>query len=71
VFESLYSQEFLLLHIVQADSGVHPICYPMGTGSLSSGVKQPGREVDHSPSNISEAKKMWILLSTPPYVFKA
>jgi hypothetical protein len=29
-------------------------------GSLSSGVKRPGREVDHSHSTSTEVKKMWI-----------
>jgi hypothetical protein len=29
------------------------------------GVKRPGREVDHSPPNIAEVKKMWIYTSTP------
>jgi hypothetical protein len=27
-----YSQEFSLLHVVQIGSGVHPTCYPVGTG---------------------------------------
>jgi hypothetical protein len=37
------------LHAVQTYSGAHPASYPMGMGgSLSSGVKRPGREADHS-----------------------
>jgi hypothetical protein len=33
---------------VQTGPGVHPASYTMGTGS-SSGVKRPGRDVDHPP----------------------
>jgi hypothetical protein len=29
-------------------------------GALSSGVKRPGREVDHSPQTRAEVKRMWI-----------
>jgi hypothetical protein len=38
-------------------------------GALSTGVKQLGREVDHSPPTSAEVKKMWIYTSTPPYAF--
>jgi hypothetical protein len=38
-------------------------------GALSSGVKRPGREVDHSPPTSAEVKKMWIYTSTPSYAF--
>jgi hypothetical protein len=41
----------------------------MGTGGFSAGVKQPGREADHSPPNTAEVKKVWIYISTPPYDF--
>jgi hypothetical protein len=41
------------------------------TGSLSPGVKRPGREADHSPPASAEVKKMWIYTSTPSYVFMA
>jgi hypothetical protein len=34
-------------------------------GALSPGVKQPEREVDHSPPTSTEVKKMWIYTSTP------
>jgi hypothetical protein len=39
---------------VQADSGVHPASYPMGTGGPFPGGKaRPGRDADHSPpSNV-------------------
>jgi hypothetical protein len=40
-------------------------------GALSSGVKQPGREIDNSPQTSAEVKKMWIYTSTPPYAFMA
>jgi hypothetical protein len=35
--------------------------------ALSSAVKRPGREADHSPPASSEVKKIWIYISTPPY----
>jgi hypothetical protein len=47
----------------------HPI--PMGTGSISQGVKRPEREADHSPPASIEVKKVWIYTSTPPYAFMA
>jgi hypothetical protein len=40
-------------------------------GALSLGVKQSGREADHSPPASAEVKKMWIYISTPPYAFMA
>jgi hypothetical protein len=55
------SKECSLLHVVQTGSGVHPT-YPMGTGILSSGVKRPGREADHSPQTSTEVKKNMTLI---------
>jgi hypothetical protein len=40
-------------------------------GALSPGVKRLGRETDHSSSVSAEVKKMYIYLSTAPYVFMA
>jgi hypothetical protein len=40
-------------------------------GALYPGVKRPGREADYSPRTSAEVKKMWIYISTPPYVFMA
>jgi hypothetical protein len=40
-------------------------------GALSSGVKQPGREADHSTPTSANVKNTWIYTSTPPYVFMA
>jgi hypothetical protein len=40
-------------------------------GALSSGLKQPGREAEHSPPASAEVKKMWIYTYTPPYAFMA
>jgi hypothetical protein len=69
-FESRYVKKFSLLHIVQTDSRVHPTSYKMGTVALP-GVKQQGREADHSPPTSAEVKKMWIYTSTPLYVLMA
>jgi hypothetical protein len=37
--------------------------------ALSSGLKRPGREADHSPPTSGEVKKTWVYTSTPPYAF--
>jgi hypothetical protein len=38
-------------------------------GDVSSGIKRPGREADHSPPASAEVKKMWINTSTLPYAY--
>jgi hypothetical protein len=43
------ARNFSLLYRVQTDSGAHPASYPTVSGTLSLGVKRPGREADHSP----------------------
>jgi hypothetical protein len=48
---------FFLHHRVQNGSGVHPASYPMGTGTLSLGVKRPSREADHLPPSDAEVKE--------------
>jgi hypothetical protein len=40
-------------------------------GSLSLGVKRPGREADHSLPSSAEVKNAWSYTSTPQYVFMA
>jgi hypothetical protein len=57
---------FSLHHRVQKGSGVHPASYPMGTGTLSLGVKRPGSEADHSPPSSAEVKTAWSYTSTSP-----
>jgi len=34
-------------HHVETGIGAHPAAYPMGTGTISLGIKRPGREADH------------------------
>jgi hypothetical protein len=41
------------------------------SGTISSGGKQPTREAGHSPPTSAEVKKIWILTSTPSYVYMA
>jgi hypothetical protein len=41
-FESRYSQDFCLLHVVQTGSGVHPASYPVGTVGCFPGGKAVG-----------------------------
>jgi hypothetical protein len=38
-------------------------------GALSLGVKQPGREADHSPPSGAEVENTWSYTSIPQYVF--
>jgi hypothetical protein len=54
---------------VQTGSGAHPASYPRVPGALSSGVKRPGREADHSPPSSPEIKNAWSYTSIPQYVF--
>jgi hypothetical protein len=48
---------FSLHHRVQTGSGVHPASYLMGTTGSFPGVKQPGREAEHSPPSSAEVKE--------------
>jgi hypothetical protein len=41
----------------------------MRIGIFSQGVKRPDREANHSLATGAEVKKMWIYISTTPYVF--
>jgi hypothetical protein len=41
------------------------------THPTSAGVKQPGRETDHTPPTSAEVKKMWLYTTTRPYTFMA
>jgi hypothetical protein len=44
---------------------VHPASYPVGTGTLSQGVKPSGREADHPPPSSTEVKNAWSCTSAP------
>jgi hypothetical protein len=46
-------------HHVQTGSGAHSGSYPVG-------VKQPGREPDHSPPPGAKVKNAWSYTSTSP-----
>jgi hypothetical protein len=59
--EPYRAKNFFFSTFFQADSGVHPTSYPMGTGGSFFG------DNDHSPPNTAEVKKMRIYTSTPPY----
>jgi hypothetical protein len=66
-------KNFFLLHIVQTGCAPPRPQPPIQwiPGALSSGVKRPGREAEHSSATSAEIKKMWIYTSTPPYAFMA
>jgi hypothetical protein len=65
------AENFPLHHHVQNGSGAHPASYPMGPGSLSLGVKWPGREADHSPPSSAEVNEWVDLYLHPQYDFMA
>jgi hypothetical protein len=56
-FESRYGQESSLPYVVQIGSGIPPPPSPWVPGSLSPGVKRPGREAHHSLPTIAEVQK--------------
>jgi hypothetical protein len=58
------------LHVVQTGYGAQPPIQWV-PGTLSPGVKRPGREADHLPPTSAEVKNTWMYTSTPPYVFMA
>jgi hypothetical protein len=49
---------FSLRHRIKTGSGAHPASCPTGTGALSLGVNQPGREADHSHI-VPRTKNAW------------
>jgi hypothetical protein len=49
-------REFSLLHRVQTGFWAHPASYSKIPGAISTGVKQPGLEADHSPPSSAEVK---------------
>jgi hypothetical protein len=49
----------------------HPASYTRVIGSLSLGVKRPGREANHSHPSSFEVKNVWSYTSTPQYTFMA
>jgi hypothetical protein len=55
---------FSLLHSVQTSSGAHSASCPMGAVGSTPGVKQSGREADHSPPSSAEVK-VELYLHTP------
>jgi hypothetical protein len=70
-FKSWQGQECSPLQVIQTSSEVHPTSYTVGNWRFfPREVKRPGRETDHSPPS-AEVKKMWIYISTPPYIFMA
>jgi hypothetical protein len=70
-FDSRQGKDFSLLHSVQTGSGVQLASYPMCTRDVFQGVKQSGREADHSTLSSAEVKNGLGYNSTPPYVTMA
>jgi hypothetical protein len=59
------ARDFSHLQNVQTGCGTHPPSYSMGTVVISLGVKQPGHDIDHSPSSSAEVKNECSNASTP------
>jgi hypothetical protein len=58
-----------LLHSHRTGSGAHPASSPWVLRALSSGLKLPGREADHSPPSIVSWSRIWSYTSSSPHVF--
>ena len=52
-------------------SVVHTAYHQIRTESSSPGIKQPGRESEHSPPSSAGVNNRWIYMSTPTYVWTA
>jgi hypothetical protein len=70
-FGSRQELVIFLRYRVQTGSRTHPDSYPISTGALYPGVKQVGREADHSLPYSVEVKNEWGYTFTHPYVFMA
>jgi hypothetical protein len=62
----LVKQEISLHDVSRTALGSTQPPIQLVTGALSLGVKQPGREADHSPPSSAENKNAWRYTSTPP-----
>jgi hypothetical protein len=58
-------QHFALLHRVQTGSGAHQPHIQWVPGALSTVIKRPGREHDHSPPSSAEVKNCGAIFSLP------
>jgi hypothetical protein len=47
---------------IQTDSGAHTASYIMGIGGLSTGLKQQGREANHTPHLVSRSRMVELYL---------
>jgi hypothetical protein len=54
---------FYLLHSVQTFSRAYLVSNPMSFGRCSPGIKQPGREADHSLPSSSEDKNVHVFMT--------
>jgi hypothetical protein len=72
-YDTIYAQqgkEFSLsIIVVQTALGWTRPPIQWVLAALSPGVKQQGREADHSPLASAKIKKMWIYTSTPPHAY--
>jgi hypothetical protein len=56
--------------VKQADNFTFTLVYSLGTGTIYSGVKQPGHETEHTPPSSAEIKNAWYT-SASLHVFMA
>jgi hypothetical protein len=61
-----------MIKVLGLDSWWRPGIFLFTTVSrMALGVKQPGRETDHSPPSSAEVKNVWSYTSAPQYTFMA
>jgi hypothetical protein len=62
---------FFFRHRFQTGSGSHQPPIQWVPATLFAGIKQAGREADHSPHSRVQVKYMWCYTSTSLYIFMA
>ena len=65
VLFTVYFYEFCVVHILPDRLWGPPILLFNGFRGFFSGVKRPGRNVDHTPSSSAEIENEWSYTSTP------
>jgi hypothetical protein len=58
-------ENFSLFHVVHTGFRAHATSSARVTGTLSPGVKRPGRDADHSPPTMQRSKNMCLYIHFP------
>lgn len=59
-------RDFPVLQNKQTSCGAHRNSHSVGTRVISTGVKQPGCEIDHSHLSSTKVRNEWCYTSAPP-----